>query len=345
MLACNQYISLYVPPHCEANKLLICGTDTYKYGFLGLNNIETEWNGSSLAPPSLNISAFYSPDNDFYARDWKHPGSGQALFNNASLQAYGVFSADDSGNLKSTLNETFYIDYIQRKGTCKPVKDVRLIQMLLANAVYTLTPCSIQLYSWGFSYPQLCVMCTLMLLWSIGTVITWLKAYYRLSLLGCYPLARELRGLKGLVAMAEVVRKELGDAGIDFVTLTEKELQLEIKRFLKGGTVSVSTEEYKRSIDGTHKKHFEWAKAETRAYIVILGFFGCLLMTPFGSSWSLITYPWAFMVFISVTWAGTLNALMIGLSTKNRVIIAVSWSILGAVLGLSSLAAAYLRGI
>ena len=102
--------------------------DVFQYGFLGLNNTASEWNGTTLPPPILNISAFYLPiGGDLYGGEWRDPRTNELPFQNLSHWAYAVMTAVNSDGIPSTLNEVFYYPDIQENGVCQPVKDVCLI--------------------------------------------------------------------------------------------------------------------------------------------------------------------------------------------------------------------------
>jgi hypothetical protein len=85
------------------------------YGFYGHNDTSTVWMNTSLPAPALNISAFYLRYDPYYGYDgpnWLDVKTGSRLFQNVSQIKFTVF------------NQTYDLDYIQRKGTCQPVSDV-----------------------------------------------------------------------------------------------------------------------------------------------------------------------------------------------------------------------------
>ncbi|KAK8074149.1 hypothetical protein PG994_005048 [Apiospora phragmitis] len=193
------------------------------YGFYGLDDVNTTWeiDGVYLEPPALNISAFYltyyTPpsnnlsDNRLFGNGWVDPRTGQRPFN-------------DSARLTWTANgQLFSIDDIKANGACQP----------MMNA-----------YEWGFSFVQAILNAIIMTAWTIGLWLLWLAAQYKL------PLQREQEVAKGWRAvsyLAETMRRQFDEAGINPQSLREKPLKQEINKYLNGGDISFIAESPEKS--------------------------------------------------------------------------------------------------
>jgi hypothetical protein len=89
--------------------------DVNRYGFRGLNNISSSYptsNGITLAPPTLNIDAFYLPDDNARTLGsyWMDPRTGLMPFR------------DKSRTMWEYQNATYDFDLITRAiGACQPL--------------------------------------------------------------------------------------------------------------------------------------------------------------------------------------------------------------------------------
>ncbi|KAL7627902.1 hypothetical protein AAE478_002097 [Parahypoxylon ruwenzoriense] len=111
-------------------------------------------------------------------------------------------------------NQTYTLNYIKNKGSCQPVQDR---------------------FKWGFSFIQALILVTLLVIWTFGTYTMWLKARLQLPLQG---QAEVPKGWRSVLILAETVSKQLKEAGIDPHSLTDRKLKGEIKKHLRGGSVS-----------------------------------------------------------------------------------------------------------
>ena len=82
----------------------------HKYGFFGLGNTSSVFNGTEIDAPTLNISAFYL-GHYFWGNSWRNPRTGQDyLF---SDPAHTIWVAE---------NQTYDMDYIKSYGSCQTVQ-------------------------------------------------------------------------------------------------------------------------------------------------------------------------------------------------------------------------------
>ncbi|KAI0841154.1 hypothetical protein F5Y06DRAFT_308074 [Hypoxylon sp. FL0890] len=174
------------------------------YGFFGLQNTTSLWINTTLPSPVLNISPYYLPDYEYYGFNWTDPRS----------MGQNQLSTDPSNMAFTYNNNTYQLSYIKDNGTCQPVRDR---------------------YKWGFSFVQVFLVVTVLAIWTIGTYIMWLKARFQLPLQGQVEIPR---GWRSVLILAENMNKQLLDAGIDALSLTDRQLKQEIKKQLHGGSVS-----------------------------------------------------------------------------------------------------------
>ncbi|KAK8103014.1 hypothetical protein PG984_016160 [Apiospora sp. TS-2023a] len=193
-------------------------------GFYGLNNMTTEWDIAPmiliLDPPALNISAFYlststtsskDPDNMLYGNEWVDPRTGKRPFT-------------DITRLTWTANGLLYNEKdIIRNGACQPLMNV---------------------YEWGFSFFQALLNCIFLAIWSIGLWLLWLAAQFKL------PQQRDREVAKGWRAvsyLADTMRRQFDEAGINPRSLREEPLTKQINTHLKGGEISFDPEDIEKS--------------------------------------------------------------------------------------------------
>jgi hypothetical protein len=78
-------------------------------------------------------------------------------------------------------------------------------------------------------------MLIMLLTWSLGIFVIWFKAHRRLPLQGAPEVPR---GWRALLELSSAITKELTAADIDITALTDRQLKREIRRRLRGGSVS-----------------------------------------------------------------------------------------------------------
>lgn len=123
---------------------------------------------------------------------------------------------------------------LKSNGICQPIKDkVRSSSITIHRANKTQN--SVQKYQWGFSFLQLYVVVILLALWSIGMGVLWKVSHDMLE-----SNHREVASgnWKGLLDLAETIRMQVKDAGIDIDNLSDQQLEDEIQSVLHGGSVS-----------------------------------------------------------------------------------------------------------
>ncbi|KAK0744565.1 hypothetical protein B0T21DRAFT_280580 [Apiosordaria backusii] len=194
-----------------------------QYGFFGRLNSNTTWGDwdEQLPAPALDISAFYLPpmagnplgDSAItgpYGYDWHDPLTKDYPFRNKSKT---TFAFD---------NKTFTLDYILENGTCQPISEVGVL------VIFT--------YQWGFSYLQLYIAVNLLLLWSAGIYLLWLKARFNLPLAQHDQVPQEW---ECVLHMSRELRRELKRSGIKSTKrLTDPQLKQNVMAHLQGGQIS-----------------------------------------------------------------------------------------------------------
>ncbi|CAG9945436.1 unnamed protein product [Clonostachys rosea f. rosea IK726] len=185
---------------------LICGLSNMAESAIEKGQNNTTWGGERLQGPPLNITAFYLPRADFISKDtesiWNYKDKNDPLFTDKSLMTY------------SLSNEAYDMATIQKNGTCQPIQNR---------------------YQWGFSFLQLFINIILLSLWTIGMALVWVKSHLTLKLNG---FAAIYNNWKGLLEFTEVLGGQLKAAKIEYLSIDDKQLELEIEKLLQGGSVT-----------------------------------------------------------------------------------------------------------
>ncbi|SPO07045.1 uncharacterized protein DNG_09739 [Cephalotrichum gorgonifer] len=228
------------PKECDATRDI--SEYTKKYGFYGLLDEETEFNGITLPAPALNVSAFYLTGSTFYGEQYTDPRTGQQPFRDINRMQY------------VSSNELYSLEHVSSQGSCQPSSDT---------------------YQWGASFPQLFVMLVALSLWSIGIFAMWYKAHRRL------PLAEDLKvpsGWRGVLELSRAMEAELTDAGIDLAATSDRQAKREIQKRLRGGAVSfedyyLSKKDYRFRLEfiAWLKKERWWLGASVGCFAVAFG--------------------------------------------------------------------------
>ncbi|KAI3327382.1 hypothetical protein HD806DRAFT_486918 [Xylariaceae sp. AK1471] len=304
---------------------------TAKNGFRSTSYQNTTWaashgTGILLGPPSLNIEAFsIAPENwedseiGLYGWDWTDPRLGYTRpFSNRSRTTW-TFS-----------NKTYSLSYIEDNGQCQPIQDR---------------------FKWGFSYLQIFIIVIALLSWTLGTCILWLKSHFLL------PFQDELevpRGYTALLLFADTIDEQLSGAGFDTQFLTNNQFNTEIQKSLQGGAISFKASLSPETIWDWLAEDWPWLLALaahvmttialSSAQVVLLGRrleyeppatvsqifreYGYMLHTPWGAAlWWICT----FALFSSL---GLLVAIIIGKSTKTRILVTSCFTWIGLVAAL-----------
>ncbi|WXC57974.1 hypothetical protein SNK03_003875 [Fusarium graminearum] len=222
----------YIVPWVSGILTIQChgSADVQQYGFnapdnktAGNRNKSTTFRGEALHWPPLNISAYFLPDR-FY---WSSASIDEVTVGN---NPYG-----DSKNILFLVDKDMYNSTeLKSNGICQPIKDkVRSSSITIHRANKTQN--SVQKYQWGFSFLQLYVVVILLALWSIGMGVLWKVSHDMLE-----SNHREVASgnWKGLLDLAETIRMQVKDAGIDIDNLSDQQLEDEIQSVLHGGSVS-----------------------------------------------------------------------------------------------------------
>ncbi|KAK3378805.1 hypothetical protein B0T24DRAFT_522841 [Lasiosphaeria ovina] len=291
-------------------------TDVSEYGFYGLKNISTRWMNGMLNPPALNISAFYFNFNEsrLSGFNWKDPRTGNFPFRDLANRAY----SDKHGH-------TFSLDYIAANGSCQPVSDA-------CNAIDGGSPadmdvCRIQNYVWGFSFIQLYINILLLLVWSVGIFILWVKAQRHLPLPGEIEVPQ---GWKALIELSSTMKQELDSKNINPKNLTDKQLKDKIRKSLRDGSVSLQypLQRHNHKIGRRFGEFFasnawwfvSWLAAISLTTIVI------------SHSPIMLRTVWCTLGALAF---GIFWAIVVGTTRRSKAAIAIFWALVGLCIGLT----------
>lgn len=205
--------------------------------------------------------------------------------------------------------QTYDMVYVQTNGTCQTVGN----------------------YQWGFSFQQLFICTTLLLLWTIGTYILWLRAHFTQKVRG-RDTSQTSGENKAVFELAAAMQKELNVEFVDHSLLIEKQLRDRIENELKGGAISYAPA-YPEFQEYTFRKGTKnWLKKEKWW---VLGLLVSLVLS--GTMWlavdGLVFWYWTFSL-----WPGLIFAMCVGTSNGSRALLVLPWCILGAaiVVGVSA---------
>ncbi|KAI0100738.1 hypothetical protein GGR51DRAFT_343207 [Nemania sp. FL0031] len=115
---------------------------------------------------------------------------------------------DFSGDLYS-------ISYVQEKGQCQPVQNT---------------------FKWGFSFLQIFILVIGLWVWSFGTSILFLQSRFRLPFQDHSEIPT---GYKGWLIFTDSIVRQLRFAGFDARSLTNSQLETEIRKSLRRGAISL----------------------------------------------------------------------------------------------------------
>ncbi|KAK4168335.1 hypothetical protein QBC43DRAFT_296978 [Cladorrhinum sp. PSN259] len=254
----------------------------------------------ALPAPALNISAFYLPPHpeaaagDLYGYDWTDPRTSQYPFRNKTR---AMFMAD---------NQTYTVNDIIEHGRCQPVSDQ---------------------YQWGFSYLQLFITSILLLVWTTGIGLLWLKAEINL------PLSQYQSGVPQgwacILHMARTLRRELKSVGIKTTKgLTDKAIEDVIRDRLSGGQISLGAEvEEHDAILGVREWVLAWGMRE-RCWTVAF-VFHCVVYVAVIFLWLLWEPVWVLLVAAWVTCLALHLIRLLGLTKLMWFVLGLFWLAVG----------------
>ncbi|KAK4462239.1 hypothetical protein QBC42DRAFT_225406 [Cladorrhinum samala] len=261
------------------------------YGFYGVENTRTLV-AIELPAPALNVSTTYRGVSHF-AHNWNDPRTGGFPFQN---KTNAKFVAG---------NQTYGLDHIMTHGRCQPISDQ---------------------YQWGFSFLQLFIVSIILLIWTIGISILWLKAEINL------PLSEYQSGVpqgwECILHIAKTMGKELEAVGIeDTKGMTDSELRDLVSAKLSGGQISFGAEMEKDTMIGLR----EWArcwwgkeKCWTTAFGFHCGVFICAVI------FALLWRPtWPLSVIAALACILLYVAMLLRLTKLMWVILPWSWLAFG----------------
>ncbi|RAR06361.1 hypothetical protein DDE82_003431 [Stemphylium lycopersici] len=207
---CAMYYNIWERSPEECHLQLNITDYVRQYGLYGTNKTNSTFMGSSLESPVLNISAFYLP-YEISSSIFPESELGsreEARFSNESLIRWEYD------------NSTWTRDELQARGKCQAVLD----------------------YQWGFSFIQLFIMIILLLIWTVGIYIMWLRSNSTMKRRGTTEVAGEN---KAVFELADAMRDQMGEKakeeGDDVSAMTEANLRRRVKKDLRGGSIAYAT--------------------------------------------------------------------------------------------------------
>ncbi|KAH6869687.1 hypothetical protein B0T10DRAFT_523526 [Thelonectria olida] len=278
--------------------------DVSKYGFFGNAKKETEWNGTIIPSPALDVEAYNLPPggDQLFGYNWSDH-TGQYPFRNKENATYYI-----SG-------EIYTINYIMKNASCQPIRKVRIDIQGALPRMKALTEWTLKKFQWGFSFIQVTLMAIFLVIWTAGIYVMWLKAHLTLRLNGHPGTAQ---GWKCLLQLAEVMEKQLKGAGIDSKALSDPELKDQIRKLLESGSVS-SAIEFSKGNYSFRRGFCCWLKRERWWVLSLFVFIGLLTAIPF------ITNTWLGFLIMPV---GILFSISFGRAAKSMMFLLLCFLIL-----------------
>ncbi|RSL63589.1 hypothetical protein CEP54_005129 [Fusarium duplospermum] len=159
-----------------------------------------------LAGGPLHVSPYYIPFSLMFYYNWSDVSS-KASIGQAKDKKRLVYDVE---------GKAFNLTELKRAGNCSPVPDR---------------------FQWGFSFLQVLALSIFLLFWTLGIAIMWTKAHMTLKINGC---STSSAGWKSLIEYANAIEAELKEAGIDYGSLDDDQLDEKIQTVLHGGSISSS---------------------------------------------------------------------------------------------------------
>ncbi|RSL60113.1 hypothetical protein CEP53_005560 [Fusarium sp. AF-6] len=157
-----------------------------------------------LAGGPLHVSPYYIPSSLMFYYNWSDVSS-KASISQAKDKKRLVYDVE---------GKAFNLTELKNAGHCSPVPDR---------------------FQWGFSFLQVLALSMFLLFWTFGIAIMWTKAHMTLKLNGC---STSSAGWKSLLEYASAIEAEPKEAGIDYKSLDDDQLDEKIQEVLQGGSIS-----------------------------------------------------------------------------------------------------------
>lgn len=200
-------------------------------------------------------------------------------------------------------NESYDLTYVLKNGSCQNTGD----------------------YQWGFSFLQLLVCLILLLLWTVGIYILWLRAHFTQKLRGRDP-SQNSGEHKAVLELAEAMTQELSIQHINPSLLVEKKINDRVNNEHRGGAISYVLTYPVPQTYSFRKGTANWLKREKwwLAWTVV-STFPCSTFFLLPSPYSGQLWLWSFGLPV-----GSILAMCIGKSNGSRIIIVLFWCALAA---------------
>lgn len=191
-------------------------------------------------------------------------------------------------------NKTYSIAYVEENGSCQNTGD----------------------YQWGFSFLQLLVSLILLIMWTIGIYILWLRAHFTQKLRGresCQTSGEH----KAVLELAVAMQQELDIQQVNVSLLIERQLDDRVDKELKGGAMSYAPAYPELKTYSFRKGTKNWFKREKWwfALIVVSSLLSSTLWMVYN------TGLWRFWFWLFGLWLALILAMCIGTSNGSRALI------------------------
>ncbi|KAK3690449.1 hypothetical protein B0T22DRAFT_481627 [Podospora appendiculata] len=231
----RQYHGLY-----KQSSSLLSYTSQYvsTYGFLGLdesggiNNKETLWMNQTIPKPALNISAFFRPITASgvpYNDPWVDRRTNSTPFADPSNAQFAIVGAN-------TTDRMYSLDYLEQQTSCQPVGA----------------------YQWGFSFLQLFLGLLMLLVWTTGVFILWLRGHLELAQHGEHEVPGKLKAALDLVLR---VNEDFSSSEKPPSNISSRQLEEDTETRLNGGRIQLRALDQRERIN-VKRVVVEWARRE-----------------------------------------------------------------------------------
>lgn len=269
---------------------------TTQYGFGGKENKTTNYS-SVWAPDSITLGP-YTNRNTITLGPPALNISKYGLSSDGDDEFYFVNPSSLTWVWK---NQTFDPDKLHKEGKC------------LTTGTY----------KWGFSFLQLTVCLILLLVWTSGLYIMWLKAHFTMKLRKRQH--DEISGIhRGVIELSAAMQCELGMHNTDPFSLKEKELKEKVYKQLRGGGISYAYATKHSQMFSLRRGMKKWLKTDP----LMIG--NAVLITILSTTIWNIPSPSAidFSFWCVGAWFGAVGALCIGNTRGSRMLFFLVWSTL-----------------
>jgi hypothetical protein len=206
---------------------------------------------------------------------------------------------------------TFTYDYVQANGICQDISENK--------------------YQWGFSFLILFIFLCLLLIWTTGTCIIWLKSR---GVVKHRQTEADIGTYTGILELSKAITHNFESISQDPGKLKEHQIHATISRKLKGGTVPFDLplqavqHHQLPELNVSSKGYQVYFKSWTTWWIILL-----VLLSAMIAPTSMFQKQGG-LVFFSFTSSGVLMALFFGSTEHSRCLVFLIFFVLGSGAGI-----------